>query len=124
MTAWAVASAAVLGIDVHPGAVFWRLTPGEIARRLHARRTEAEARAADAWLRHANTLAFHASDDKKPVTAADVYPDLFGPSGRWPLPGGTAADRITARYLAALLAVEGPEAYEAEKAKLAGESDG
>lgn len=66
--------------------------PGELARRLHARQQEQDARDCDAWLRHAQTLAFHASTTEEPLTPADVFPAMFGPGGRWPLETAVAGD--------------------------------
>lgn len=87
-------AAAELGIDAYAGAPLWRMHPGELARRLAARRAESDLRDFNEWLRHAQTLAFHANSSDEPVTVADVMPSLFGPEGRWPLGAGEDAEDV------------------------------
>ena len=50
------------------------------------------------WARHAAALQIHLTSQEHPVTAADIYPDLFGPGGRWAVgpDGPTAEEELAA----------------------------
>ena len=67
------------------------MLPSEVARRLHAQNQARDASAESEWLRFAETRSdffnlHRAPEDPTVTTPATLYPTLFGPSGRWPLP--------------------------------------
>ena len=113
----------MLGLDAYPDAPLWRMSPSEVVRRYVAHRDAANAAERSAWTRHANSLAFHASTDKRPVTAADVYPQIFGPGAVWGVPrgnaGGERTDSLRARLEAEEAAVQGRAAEAGRRARAA-----
>lgn len=90
--------AARLGIaaewDREPGlrGRLWRMTFAELARE-HEAREQAEK---GVWLRHAVSVGAWGGTPPE-----QLYPDLFGPSGRWPVVKPSArAEPLTAENVA------------------------